>query len=603
MLKRLPISSRRAPGAIASGKRKRGGLIAVVSIVVVGLVVAACGGGDPTAAPTNTPGSTPPSMVTSVPATATSVPATATSVAATATPEPARAYPTPVILGGGKVGGTLNLRAFFRPSTWDTYDARGRSAFFLVANLFNNLIWIDPYGDVDALVGDLASEWNVSEDGTTYTFSLQKGVKFHDGTAFTAEDVVYNFDRAWKPRSTTMTNMKNAFAPISSIEAPDDFTVKVTLSQPSHTFLAVLGSNRALMYPSSSPLPDVAEEFSKNPIGTGPYKWSSEDGPVIELVRNDNYWRDGLPYIDKIVFNVIRSNTTAIAGMRTGKFDLENFVGSAVEGVFNAEKGNPDHVFYFNLNTLNTIYLNVAIAPWTDIRVREAVSLSIDRQSLMSVWQEGRGSLTGPLIPPERGGEWGIPAAEMELRPGYRADKTEDLARAKELLEEAGVDPSEVTVRILEASSVSARGLVVDASLRRLGFKTDLQLLASGAKTELLLQGAFDIAMESFAPATDDPSDSTLPWVITDGSRNYGHWTSAPLNLLFDEQDKSVDPVARKQILREMQELILSEYVNIPGILRDGIGWHRSYVKDYPEALPFWFSNRYRYEQIWLDKS
>ena len=127
--------------------------------------------------------------------------------------------------------------------------------------------------------------------------------------------------------------------------------------------------------------------------------------------------------------------------------------------------------------------------------------------------------------------------------------------------------------------------------------------MATGAKTDLLLQGAFDFAMESFAPATDDPSDSTLPWVITDGSRNYGFWDNAPLNLLFAEQDKSVDPVARKQILREMQELILSQYVNIPGILRDGIGWHRSYVMDYPEALPFWFSNRYRYEQIWLDKS
>ena len=92
--------------------------------------------------------------------------------------------------------------------------------------------------------------------------------------------------------------------------------------------------------------------------------------------------------------------------MRAGKLDLEHFVGTAVEGVYRAEKGEPGYVFFFNLNTLNTIYLNKR-EPWTDVRVREAVSLALDREGLILVWQDGRGAVSGPLIPPERGGAVG----------------------------------------------------------------------------------------------------------------------------------------------------------------------------------------------------
>ncbi len=572
-------------------KRSRVGLISFVSIAVVTLVVAACGGGDPTAIPNPT--------ATSVPATATSVPATATSVAPTATPA-AMMQPDSVILEGGQRGGTLNLRGIFRPRTWDTFEVRGRSAFYLTANIMSNLVWVDPYGEVGVLAGDLAENWEISSDGTEYTFFLRQDVRYHDGSPFTSEDAAYNLDRGWKPRSTTATNMRAAFAPIESIETPDPFVVRVTLSQPSHTFLNALGNNRALILPSGQPLPEFAESFNTRPIGTGPFKFDSEDGPVITLVRNDDYWRQGLPYLDSIVFNIIRDNSTSVAGMRTGLIDLEGFVGSATEGIANVERGNAGHVFYDVLNTINTVHVN-QIEPWTDVRVRQAISLALDRHALIQIWQQGRGNVSAALIPPGSGGQFGITVAEMLTRPGYRVDKTADLARAKELLAEAGVDPSQVTMRILEGTSLQIRGEVIERAMDALGFKTELQVTGNAAGTDLRLQGAFDISIESFAPFTDEPGEAVLPWGAIDGPRNYGKWANLEVLDLFAQQDASVDPAERKQLLLEMQEIMLEDNTNIPAILRQGFGWYRDYVNDVPTG-PLWFSNRFRYEQVWLDR-
>jgi peptide/nickel transport system substrate-binding protein len=469
--------------------------------------------------------------------------------------------------------------------------------------MFNNLVWHDPYGDGSTVVGDLADSWEISRDGMVYTFSLQQGVEYHDGTPFTSKDVAYNLDRGWKPRSATMTTFALPFSPFKQIETPDDFTVRVTLSRPSHGFFTRLATNGAMMFPAHLPLPENADSFNENPIGTGPFKFDSEGQADIRVVRNDNYWRPGLPYIDGIVFHRIGggSNATAIAAMRAGKLDLEHFVGTAVEGVYRAEKGQPGHVFFFNLNTLNTIYLNKR-EPWTDVRVREAISLALDREGLILVWQDGRGAVSGPLIPPERAGQWGIPVSEMITRPGYRPDKTEDLARAKQLLADAGVDPSKVTLVLIEGTSVEIRGQVIERSLAALGFKVDLQLMSSGERRTARRNLTFDISVESLAPAADDPADTVGSFVTTKGFRNAAGWSNPEVDAVFDSQDKTVDVVKRKQLLAEFQELVLSDYVNIPAILRDGIMWHWEWVKNYPQELPFWFSTRYRLEQVWLER-
>ena len=204
---------------------------------IASLVLAACGGGaaTPTAVPPS-PAPTARPSPTAAPAVASPTAPTATAPAPRVTAAPPGPTPTPAPTvsppPSARRGGLLQLRGIVPLVTWDTYDARGRGDFYVTAPLLNNLIWVDPYGDGRAVVGDVAERWQVSQDGRVLTFTLRRGVQFHDGTPLTSKDVVYNLERAWKPRSPTMTLFRGRFAPIAGIEAPDESTVRITLSVP-----------------------------------------------------------------------------------------------------------------------------------------------------------------------------------------------------------------------------------------------------------------------------------------------------------------------------------------------------------------------------------
>src|SRR3712207_6426306 len=150
-------------------------------------------------------------------------------------------------------------------------------------NLYEGLVRIDREGKVQPL---LAKSWEVSGDGLTYTFRLQSGVKFHDGSAFDSADVKFAFDRARDPKSTNA--QKQIFAPIDTIETPDPGTVVIKLKQPSGNFLYYLGWGDAVIV-----APETAENNKATPVGTGPFKFKSwARGDRVELVRNPDYWQD-----------------------------------------------------------------------------------------------------------------------------------------------------------------------------------------------------------------------------------------------------------------------------------------------------------------------
>src|SRR3712207_2715451 len=150
-------------------------------------------------------------------------------------------------------------------------------------NLFEGLVRIDRDGKVQPL---LAKSWEVTPDGLSYTFRLQTGVKYHDGTAFDSADVKFAFDRARAPNSTNA--QKQIFAPIDTIETPDPATVVIKLKEASGNFLYFLGWGDAVIV-----APETAENNKSNPVGTGPFKFKSwARGDRVELVRNPDYWQD-----------------------------------------------------------------------------------------------------------------------------------------------------------------------------------------------------------------------------------------------------------------------------------------------------------------------
>lgn len=574
------------------------------------LVVAACGGGEATATPKQPP--TQPPAPTATRAAATPTPtaaptATAVPTRPAPTPTPAQAgIPTPVVKGGGKRGGTLTLRAINNfPVTGDTYDQRGTYDFGNVGPLLNNLIWKDPYGANNAsIVGEVAESWSLSNEGTVITFKVRPGIKYHNGGALTAKDVVYNLDRAANPRSPQMTSFKANVGAMAKVEAVDDLTVRVTLKAPSNIFLPVLTLSGFLMYPSDFPFPEKLEDWKKaNFPGTGPFKLSKWDPNVkMELVRNDAYFKgQGLPYLDGIQI-VNLTVQTGTAAFRAGKVDASNIDSSAFQYQRKEMAKELGFVAVASVNGVYMVHLNQR-APFLEQKARAAIDMGLDRYAFANVWLQGDGDpLAPPLVPPERGGLWGIPQATLKTMVQYQEDKTAAVARGKQLLKDAGIDPSAFTINIINSDVFPQWGEIVESGVRSLGFKTKLETVSSGPGTERASKGDFDVLTAPYGLFIDDPGEVLAREVRSDGGFNYGRWKNPKLDALFDEQDRTLDFGKRKALIDQIQQIVMEDHIYIPAVMRGYFHGYFPWVKNFPTNIPFSTDNLFRWEQVWLER-
>ncbi len=242
--------------------------------------------------------------------------------------------------------------------------------------------------------------------------------------------------------------------------------------------------------------------------------------------------------------------------------------------------------------------------PWTDPKVREAIDLAFDRQGYVDSALRGIGSIyAAPMMPPEIGGSWGISTEVMKTRPGFRqAQRAQDLARAKQLLTEAGVDPSKITINQIGSSQLSTEMEVGGTYLIALGFKVDPQPLETAELTTRSQNRNFDIYLPFTGTISiDDPLDVPAQLNRTPGPLNYGKWSDTALDDAFLVQDQTLDVAKRKQLIIDIQNRILDLRWNL------GVAWTQSYVGNQPWVrnfnphLPFLFQQQFRHEQVWLE--
>ncbi len=300
------------------------------------------------------------------------------------------------------------------------------------------------------VVPSLAERWESNEDGTEWTFYLRKGVKFHDGTDFNADAVVFNFQRWWDPENPYhfegqayeywdyMWGGFKGDSIVTGIEKVDDYTVKFTLREP----LAPILANMAMpMFSIASPeaIKKYGPDYGTPEVGyvcTGPYKfkeWVTDDH--ITLVRNEDYWGEIPGNVDTIVIRVIPDNSARFLALRSG--EIHAMEQANIEDLKTAEEA--DDVYVLTRPALNTAYLafNYKIKEFQDKRVREAIASAIDKQSIVETFYGKYGEVAENFLPPMVWGHnpdvHGIPY---------------DPERAKELLKEAGFEDglSEVTL-------------------------------------------------------------------------------------------------------------------------------------------------------------
>ncbi|HEY8383266.1 MAG TPA: ABC transporter substrate-binding protein [Microvirga sp.] len=353
------------------------------------------------------------------------------------------------------------------------------------ANLYEGLVRIDREGKVQPL---LAKSWEVAPDGLTYTFRLQTGVKFHDGTAFDSADVKFAFDRARAPTSTNA--QKQIFAPIDAIETPDPATVVIKLKEPSGNFLYYLGWGDA-----SIVAPETAENNKANPVGTGPFKFKAWNrGDRVELVRNADYWQPGKVKLDSVTFRFINDPQAQVAAVRAGDVDAfpnigapELFADLKKDSRFTAVAGNTEGEIVAGLNN--------AKKPFDDVRVRRALMHAIDRKTLIEGAYSGFGQPIGTHFSPNH--------------PAF-TDQTKaipfDQAKAKALLQEAGYGNGlSLTIKSPQMAYASRSAELMAAMLSEVGVELKIVPTEFPAKwiEEVFRNKDFDMTIVAHAEPLD----------------------------------------------------------------------------------------------------
>lgn len=552
--------------------------------LVMALVLSGCGGDDetpPTAtsrpAPTNTPAPT----------------ATPLQPTPTATPIPPTPTPSP------RLGGTFATRVSSDPNpNNDFHKARSADSFILpLQPLVNNLIRYGAYNET-AIEPDLAESYTQSADGTTWTFKIRQGVKWHDGAPLTVDDVVYSLLRMSKRQPAFSPLLGSLLATVDTVTAPDSSTVVVKLTRPNLVFLSGLLSTHAVVLPKH-----IGEEWGSKRIGSGSFKYAvARPGNVVTLTKNPDFYLKGAPYLDQIDSYVIADNAAALAAFQTGRLHWTN-VSTQIVNALNApqlKSAVPGVQILESAGGMGILFINTQ-APFTDARVRQAIQLAFDRPAYMQVALFGSGNpyavdgLPSATI-------WAMPADEVKTLPGWRTPKTQDLAQAKSLMEQAGFserNPLKTSVMV-SAAQYGDQATVLATQLRAIY----IDMAVEGVDMATILQrrntGAFATHFSGIAPVVDDPAGYYGRFYLPGVAENYAKYDLPDINRLYKEQDETGDRAVRIAKLRELQRksvelawwITAAETKRFQALSRE--------VKDFPLQAVGVNSNGYRFERVWL---
>ncbi len=402
------------------------------------------------------------------------------------------------------------------------------------ANVFEGLTRIDETG---AVVPGLAESWSVSEDGLTYSFALREGVTFHDGSGFDAEDAVFSFTRALAEDSVNA--QKALFEPIESVSAPDPQTLEVVLKRPTGGFLFNLGWGDAVMV-----APESAETNKSDPVGTGPFRFKRwVKGDRVELERNADYWGEA-PALASAAFKFISDPAAAFTAMMAGDVDgFANFPAPENMAQFEAD---PRFTVVIGTTEGETILsTNNKKPPFDDVRVRQAIAHTLDRQAIVDGAMFGFGTPIGSHFAPHH-------PAYTDLTGTY----PRDLEKAKALLAEAGhAEGIQATLKLPPPSYARRGGEIIAAQLKEVGIELEIIPVEWAQWLEQAFRGKdYDLTIVSH----------TEPMDIGIYARDdyYFQYDNPDFKAVMEQLNAANEESARYALMGEAQQIIAQDAVN-----------------------------------------
>lgn len=400
-------------------------------------------------------------------------------------------------------------------------------------NVYEGLVGLTEDNQVKPL---LATEWTISDDGLTYTFKLREGVKFHNGVPFDASVVKFSLDRARAEDSTNA--QKQFFEPIEAIETPDEHTAVIRLKQPTGLFLYHLAWGDAVMVE-----PGSAESNRTDPVGTGPFKFASwQRGSKVELVRNDDYWEQGVPRLSAVTFRFIGDAQAQSSALRAG--DVDGVYMFAAPELFQAFEKDPR----FNAvvgTTPGTVVvgMNNSRKPFDDVRVRQAMMSAVDRQGVIDAAYSGYGIPIGSHHAPTDLGYSDLTGVWP-----YDPDK------ARALLKAAGyADGFSATIKCPQMTYAARTCEMVQAYLSEVGIQLRIEPTEFPARwiDEVFINHDFDLTVVNHA----EPMDID----IYARPSYYFQYKNPEFNALIEKAEATTDDAERTELYAQAQKILAED--------------------------------------------
>jgi peptide/nickel transport system substrate-binding protein len=522
-----------------------------------------------------------------------SAPGSAAAQDATVRPDPA-----------AKRGGTLRYAVHNAPAHFDVHQSGTVANIGPQSPMYDTLLRRSPK-DGQTIIPDLAQRWEISPDGKKYTFHLRKGVKFHDGADFTAEDVKATYDRIAHPPKGVVIPRTPLFATVGDIVVVDPHKIefRLTESRPKAYMLGAFASGWNIIVRKKT-LDENGGNLRQvmNYPGTGPFRHvARKDKEVWNMERFPDYWNKGLPLVDKLdIYHMMPFSPELGSTFLSGKVDYARLLdpvswrkAKEMQGVTAAA---------FNQSVIQAFWTNMqknkALA---DPKVRRAIHLAMDRHTLVEVVKDTAPMQVGGFVYPFH--EMSTPRAELEKKLGYQKDIKPAVQEARRLMKEAGYGNGlkglDFVVRDIATFKLWA--VAIQAMLKEhLNIESNLRVVQTTGWFDEAAAGNFDLAISAIVSTLMDPSDIFSAWYGKDGPQNYSRWTNPVFHDIANQVERELDDNKRRTLVRKAEDVLESDPPLIP-VSYEQIydAWYNRVHGQNPSTY-FGIYDVVRWDNVWL---
>ena len=429
----------------------------------------------------------------------------------------------------------------------DPHNATGAGTREVFYNIFEGLVKADENGNLNPAV---ASEYTISEDSKVYTFTLRDGIKFHDGSNVTVEDIKYSLERNMGVDGSEP--LIKAYGKIDAVNVIDDSHVEVVLKEADSDFLTQL---TVAIIPASNATPETT------PIGTGPYKYVSNSPQENFIVtRFDDYWGEKA-YIKDVVFKIEANMDAIVMDLEGGSIDMM----ARVTPTQVAQLSDKFEVYEGTMNLVQALYLNNAVKPFDDVRVRQALCYAVDPQNIMDFVSDGAGTEVGSAM---------FPAFTKYYMPELNDTYNLDTAKAKELLAEAGY-PNGFEFTITVPSNYGQHvdtAQVIAEQLKEIGVTANIQEIEWNSWVSDVYSGRQYEATVVGIDASTLSASALLSRYVSDNGKNFVNFSSEAYDAAYANASSATDDAEKTKYYKECETILSKEAASV-------------YIQDLPEFV------------------